>query len=134
MSRKKRNVVGANWCKEMEQLRVALEVCLGERVRFKQIDFDKKTATVFVGLESKEREVYYHIFLGKKKSDIEYFCFKEQAACANVEFDEEGTVAVEHWGIRDGKGDPAVWLGWGYAPNDRHLQSLQTPRPGDQLI
>lgn len=131
MPRKKHNVVGANWCKEMEQLRVAIEVYLGARVRFKQMDFDKKTATVFVGLESEERKVGYALLQG----NIIHFHFTSEVPCAavNVSFNEEGTVAIEHSSIRDSEGRFAALLGWGYAPRDRHLQSLQTIR-GDQLI
>ena len=128
MSRKKHNVVSAKWCTQMEQLRVALEVYLGKRVRFKQIDFDKKTATVFVGIEPEEKKVFYQLIEG----EVSNIRFKDDVGYANVLFNKEGTVAVYDLSLH-APGDPHAWLGWGYAPEDRRLQSLKTV-PGTKLI
>jgi len=52
--RQKSPVISATHCDEMESLRMALEVMFGERVRFRQIDFNTGRGAVRLGEEEKK--------------------------------------------------------------------------------
>jgi len=56
---KKRPVLTATLCSEMEHLRLAIEVLTGQRVRFVQVDFNTNRGRVSVGLENEERDISF---------------------------------------------------------------------------
>lgn len=71
--RQKSPVVTANFCHQMEDVRMALEVMFGQPVRFRQIDFNTGRASARLGSEEKS----FSFFFGR--SDLLHFSIWDEA-------------------------------------------------------
>jgi hypothetical protein len=99
--KKKYPIITSTFCDQIEDLRLAIEVLTGQRVRLLNIDFNTKHAEVVV-----ERKLK-NIWFDHCKQDSFWFQFQDLFYIAKFDYKSMATVRV----IRNNDPDRKCWVG-----------------------
>lgn len=118
MATKKEIILDEIDCQKIENLRIAIEVLTGKRVKFKRFDFNSGEGQIFVGKEV--QDVLVEFF---QKNEVLLFVFlnmRKDENCYLAQFEGSRVNVITTRGLDDKK---SLWL-VGHSSKDRWKEFL----------